>query len=84
MNAPGSHHCDQPTGGADTTASSATALLYVLSNYPKIQAKAQAEIDEIIGRDRLPAYCDQENLPYVQAMIQEVCELLTTLRPSSD
>ncbi|KAJ2912894.1 hypothetical protein MD484_g7523, partial [Candolleomyces efflorescens] len=33
--------------GAETTVSSATALLYVLASYPEIQAKAQAEIDII-------------------------------------
>jgi cytochrome P450 len=40
--------------------------------YPEIQAKAQAEIDTIIGHDRLPTVSDREHLPYVQALLLEV------------
>lgn len=40
-------------------------------NNPIIQAKAQAELDEVIGRDRLPDFTDREQLPYINAMIME-------------
>jgi cytochrome P450 len=60
------------TAGAESTFSSATALLYVLANYPEIQAKAQAEIDAVIGSDRLALVKDREDLPYVHAIIKEV------------
>ncbi|KAJ2919402.1 hypothetical protein MD484_g974, partial [Candolleomyces efflorescens] len=58
--------------GSDTTVSSATALLYALANYPEVQAKAQAEIDAVVGGDRLPSILDREHLPYVHALIKEV------------
>jgi cytochrome P450 len=48
------------------------ALLYALTSYPEIQAKAQAEIDSVIGSDRLPVIQDREEMPYVQAIIKEV------------
>ncbi len=40
--------------------------------YPDIQAKAQAEIDAVIGDDRLPRFDDRERLPYVNALALEV------------
>ncbi|RXW19057.1 hypothetical protein EST38_g6787 [Candolleomyces aberdarensis] len=58
--------------GAETTGSAATVLLYVLASYPEIQTKAQAEIDAVVGSDRLPLVMDRENLPYVHAVIKEV------------
>lgn len=40
--------------------------------YPDILAKAQAEIDRVVGMDRFPEFNDQENLPYVTAVCKEV------------
>jgi hypothetical protein len=40
--------------------------------YPEVQAKAQAEIDLVVGSSRLPEVEDQERLPYVTALINEV------------
>ncbi len=40
--------------------------------YPDIQAKAQAEIDAVIGSDRLPRFDDREHLPYANALALEV------------
>ena len=57
---------------AETTVSSATALVYVLASYPEVQAKAQAEVDRVIGSDRLPLVSDRVELPYVHAIVKEV------------
>ncbi|KAJ2912965.1 hypothetical protein MD484_g7455, partial [Candolleomyces efflorescens] len=51
--------------GKDTTINSATALLYALSHYPDVQARAQAEVDEVVGSDRLPCVSDRERLPAI-------------------
>jgi len=40
--------------------------------YPEVAAVAQAEIDSAIGPDRLPAYADRDDLPYVNALVLEV------------
>ncbi|SJL03002.1 related to cytochrome P450 CYP2 subfamily [Armillaria ostoyae] len=40
--------------------------------YPDIQLKAQAEIDAIVGNDRLPRFDDREHLPYINALALEV------------
>ena len=40
--------------------------------YPEVQAKAQAEIDRVVGPDRLPQISDRDSLPYLTAIMQEV------------
>ena len=40
--------------------------------FPEVQRRAQAEIDAIVGRDRLPTFADAPRLPYVQAIIREI------------
>lgn len=40
--------------------------------YPEIQSKGQAEIDGVIGKDRLPSFTDRDSLPYVNAIVKEV------------
>lgn len=39
--------------------------------HPEAQAAAHAEIDKVIGRDRLPTFEDKEKTPYLKAMIME-------------
>jgi len=39
--------------------------------FPDIQRKAQKEIDEIVGFERVPTVEDFENLPYIQAIVKE-------------
>ncbi|KAK0450595.1 cytochrome P450 [Desarmillaria tabescens] len=59
-------------GGADTTVSSIYAFFKAMVLYPEVQAKAQAEIDAVIGDHRLPRFDDRERLPYVNALVLEV------------
>lgn len=40
--------------------------------YPDIQAKAQREIDTVIGTECLPTAEDRKNLPYTECLAYEV------------
>ena len=40
--------------------------------YPEAQKTAQAELDSVIGTDRLPDFTDEAVLPYVTALMKEV------------
>ena len=40
--------------------------------YPEVQRKAQAEIDAVIGHDRLPTFQDRDRLPYVNNLCLEL------------
>ncbi|KAF8644380.1 hypothetical protein AX16_008499, partial [Volvariella volvacea WC 439] len=57
------------TVGVDTVAS-ATSTLAMVQN-PGCLKKGRTEIRRIIGLNRLPEFSDKDNLPYVQALIQE-------------
>jgi cytochrome P450 len=48
-----------------------TFFLAMLMN-PDAQAKAQEEIDRVVGTDRLPTFDDEANLPYVSALSREI------------
>lgn len=45
--------------------------ILLLMHYPEVQTKVQQEIDQIIGRDRLPDMNDRANMPYTVAAIHE-------------
>jgi len=45
------------------------ALAMVL--YPDVQRRAQAEIDSVIGGDRLPTFEDRASLPYIESILRE-------------
>ena len=39
--------------------------------YPSVQARAHAELDEVVGRARPPTFADVPFLPYIRAMVKE-------------
>ena len=43
-----------------------------MATFPEVQKKAQAELDRVVGNQRLPDYDDQANLPYFAALMKEV------------
>ncbi|KAI0082000.1 cytochrome P450 [Panus rudis PR-1116 ss-1] len=59
-------------GGSDTTSVYLQLFIQCLLAYPEVQARAQAEIDAVIGTNRMPTFEDIEALPYVRAIISEV------------
>ncbi|KAF8884166.1 cytochrome P450 [Infundibulicybe gibba] len=58
-------------GGADTTVSAVQTFFLAMAMYPDVQRKVQAEIDAVVGPDRLPEFSDRESLPYVDALMKE-------------
>lgn len=40
-------------------------------HYPTVMRTAQAELDSVVGPDRLPDWEDKPNLPYTRALIFE-------------
>ncbi|KAK1141880.1 hypothetical protein N8T08_008393 [Aspergillus melleus] len=59
-------------GGADATVSSIACFFLAMALYPDVQRRAQEEIDRVVGTSRLPGFQDRENLPYINAMAQEI------------
>ncbi|PIL29426.1 cytochrome P450 [Ganoderma sinense ZZ0214-1] len=63
------------TGGGDTTTVILAAFLSFMVKHPEILKKAQAEVDRVVGSERLPTVADRPNLPYVEAVFAEVFRL---------
>jgi cytochrome P450 len=49
-----------------------TSFFQALTLYPDVQNRAQAELDLVVGRDRLPTFDDRPRLPYIDAMCKEL------------
>ncbi|KAF8815154.1 cytochrome P450 [Phlegmacium glaucopus] len=58
-------------GGADTTVATVKAMLLAMVLHPEVQKKAQAELDAVIGPNRLPDFEDRSSLPYINAVVKE-------------
>jgi hypothetical protein len=61
----------EPTPTVES-ASAITSLFLALILFPRVQRRAQAELDAIIGRDRLPTFDDRPHLPYIGALCKEL------------
>ncbi|KAG0699195.1 cytochrome P450 [Suillus ampliporus] len=59
-------------GGADTSVSAVYSFFLAMTLFPEVQKKAQAEIDAVVGPDRLPAFADRASLPYIEALTKEI------------
>ncbi|KDR76708.1 hypothetical protein GALMADRAFT_67164 [Galerina marginata CBS 339.88] len=59
-------------GGLDTNMSAALTFFMAMILNPRIQTKAQAELDAVVGKDRLPLISDRPNLPYIRSIMAEV------------
>ncbi|KAL5004196.1 hypothetical protein ScPMuIL_017652 [Solemya velum] len=59
------------TAGTDTTRSTLNWMIKYLSLYPDKQDKLRAEINAVIGRERLPLAADRTKLPYCESVMLE-------------
>ncbi|KAJ3534780.1 hypothetical protein NMY22_g6770 [Coprinellus aureogranulatus] len=59
-------------GGADTSFSTITTFILQMTLHPDIQAKAQAELDRVVGKYTLPTFADEPSLPYIGAIVKEI------------
>ncbi|KAI0050340.1 cytochrome P450 [Auriscalpium vulgare] len=57
--------------GIDTTSGVIFTFILAMLHFPHVMRKAQAEIDSIVGFDRMPEFEDKERLRYVCALIDE-------------
>jgi len=55
----------------DTTITVFSHFLLAMVLHPEAFAKAQKEIDSVVGPDRLPTFSDRASLPFVDAVLSE-------------
>ncbi|KJA16708.1 hypothetical protein HYPSUDRAFT_47078 [Hypholoma sublateritium FD-334 SS-4] len=58
--------------GSDTQSVSSQILFMALATHPHVLKKCQAEVDSVVGPDRLPTYDDEADLPYIKATVREL------------
>ncbi|KAG1868676.1 cytochrome P450 [Suillus subluteus] len=58
--------------GIDTSTSALQIFLLAMVLYPDVQARARAEIDQVVRHDRMPCLDDRASLPYLDAILREV------------
>ncbi|KAG2100141.1 cytochrome P450 [Suillus discolor] len=58
-------------GSCETSTSFLMAFALAMVSYPDVQKRAQAEIDSVVGRDRLPIFEDRASLPYIESVLRE-------------
>lgn len=59
------------SAGAETISASLANVVLALTLHPEVMHKAQAEIDAVVGRECLPTFAHQSELPYLRALIKE-------------
>ena len=59
-------------GGAMTSTTFVHKLILCMAYHPEVQLRAQAEVDKVVGTERMPKLNDVESMPYVQAVIKEI------------
>ncbi|KAA1476609.1 cytochrome P450 [Dentipellis sp. KUC8613] len=58
--------------GSETSANMLSWFLLAMALHPEAQRRAQDELDNVVGRSRTPSFADFDQLPYIQAIVEEV------------
>ncbi|XP_030835987.1 LOW QUALITY PROTEIN: cytochrome P450 2J6 [Strongylocentrotus purpuratus] len=58
--------------GTETTTTTLKWCFIYMMAFPEVQSRVQAELDQVVGRERMPGWQDRKNLPYTCAVLMEV------------
>jgi cytochrome P450 len=58
------------------TVSVLSTFVLAMVLHPEVFKKAQAEMDAVVGADRLPTFEDRASLPYLECVVKEACRCM--------
>ncbi|KAF5026971.1 hypothetical protein F66182_1001 [Fusarium sp. NRRL 66182] len=67
--------------GSESTSTVINAWIMICQIYPNVVAAAQEELDRVVGSERMPTYADEDNLPYIRAMVKEALRFWPITKP---
>lgn len=56
-------------------------FVLAMTLHPEVLEKAQDEMDQVVGTERLPYWDDRGSLPYLECILKEVLRLAISLSP---
>ncbi|XP_054706993.1 cytochrome P450 18a1-like [Uloborus diversus] len=65
--------------GSETVRITTEWLLLVAADMPHVRKKVQNEIDEVVGKDRVPTFADHVSMPYSMAVVMELMRWRTII-----
>ncbi|KAH7126489.1 cytochrome P450 [Dactylonectria estremocensis] len=57
--------------GSESTSTVINAWILACQMNPHVVTAAQAELDRVVGPNRMPSFEDEDNLPYIRALVKE-------------
>jgi cytochrome P450 len=64
--------------GSDTTSSTLIGFVQAMLLFPDAQRKAHAELDRVVGSERMPTMEDEASLPYIRSCVKETLRWMPT------
>lgn len=58
--------------GVHKTAALIARFVAEIAEHPEVQVRAHAELDQVVGRDRIPGAEHKSELPYIGAIVKEI------------
>lgn len=58
--------------GTESIMSALSSFILAMVLHPEVQARAQEELDRVVGRGRLPDFGDRKDLVYIGAVVKEI------------
>ncbi|KAB2575201.1 Cytochrome P450 monooxygenase yanC [Lasiodiplodia theobromae] len=66
--------------GSDATTTALNNVILACLLYPEVVEKAHEELDRVVGKDRMPTFDDEPNLPYIRGFAKETLRWRATTK----
>lgn len=74
---------DMFAAGTETVATTVRWIILYMLEHPEAKDGMQAEMDQVVGRSRLPTWQDKDDLPYSIACIQVSYTISSVCHPAA-